>query len=123
VGPLHLFGHARISVSGPNRTASGGKPAQTTVGWLVPFGVGVALRFQAGPVRPLGFAAAQLALSSSPVAGVTVLPGFLVGGGVELPLGNSPLAVRPLVELGLLAPSFTLRAGLQLVVGLGRAGG
>ena len=118
VGPFAFFAHARPSASAPNRTQSGQLPADQTVSWLVPFGAGVALR-GSGRVRPVAFVAAQFGLSQRPEEDLVVLPGALVGGGIEFQLGAAPVALRPSADVGFLGAVFNLRVGIQITLQIG----
>ena len=102
VGPLRIevSGHGGVSV---NRTTPGNEPEETQRYLLMAVGVGPTLEFD-GPVRPRVGVWFQLAPNGSQVGGPMVLPGFVVHGGVDIPLKGSPIALRPAVEGGMLGP-------------------
>jgi hypothetical protein len=95
------------------------EPRQHAV--LVAFGVGPALRWE-GPVRPGIELRFQLAPNNSPFSEAKLLAGALVSGGVGIGLGRSPLALRPVAEVGFLGRMFLVRGGLQLVASFGAPG-
>ena len=121
VGILRLNVFARPSFTGPLRHESGVmvEPRQYTT--LLSFGLGPELRWE-GPVRPSVSLRLQLAPDDGAHAAGKLLVGALVGSGLDIGLGRSPLALRPMVEVGFLSRLFVLRGGLQVVVGLGPAG-
>ncbi len=114
VGPLRAEVTYRTGAS-LSYTNEDGETEQIAY-WLNAIGVGPALEF-AGPVRPRVLVAFQIAPNPSEVGGGPVLLGALVSGGVDIPLGRSGLAFRPVVELGNLGPMLTFRGMAQLVVG------
>ena len=124
VGPLRLVVFARPAFSPPLRHESGQlvDPTQRVV--LVSFGVGPALRWE-GRVRPGFDLRLQLAPNNSNFSDAKLLVGALITGGLDIGLGRSPLALRPMAEVGFLGRSFVLRGGMQVVLALGpaRAGG
>jgi hypothetical protein len=77
---------------------------------------GAALEFD-GPVRPRVGAWFQVVPNPSEVGGPKALVGFVVHGGVDLPLAGPPVATRPAVEVGMLGLMPTARAILELVLG------
>ena len=117
VGPLRLVVFARPAFTEPLRRESGllVEPVQRAV--LVTFGVGPALRWE-GPVRPGFDLRLQLAPNDSAFSEDPVLIGAALTGGLGIGLGRSPLALRPMAEVGFLGPSFMLRGGLQVVLAL-----
>jgi hypothetical protein len=112
---LNLF--VRPAFTGPLRYESGMlvEPRQYTT--LVSFGLGPELRWE-GPVRPSVSLRLQLAPDDGAHAEGKVLVGALFASGLDIGLGRSPLALRPMVEVGFLSRLFILRGGLQVVVGL-----
>ena len=118
-GPVRLAVGARVLVSQPVIDPNTGK--RLGVMTLVPIQVGAQLRFTVPFVQLLGL---HLQLGPNPGGslGPPVLPGFAAQVGAELPLGQSPLLVRPTIEIGMLGPFFSFRALLQLSVALGPAG-
>ena len=106
---------ARFGLSAPAQTNFGriATPAQPS---LLPV-VGGGAVFQFGrTVRPRLGIAFQAGFGDSPYQAAPILPGVLAQFGLELPLGRSPLAIRPGLEIGNLGPAFDLRAGVQLVI-------
>ncbi len=116
VGPLRAEVVYRTGVS-ISYTNDEGETADTNNLWLNALGVGPALEFP-GPVRPRVVVAFQAAYNPSLVGGPVVLAGVLVSGGVDIPLGRSGVAIRPVFELGNLGPMFTARGLAEVVVGV-----
>jgi len=85
---------------------------------LFAFGVGPVVRIP-GKVEPMFGAALQLAPNPGGGAGASFLVGVAGIGGVEVPLGSSPLALRVAAEVGVLSQFFCLRilGGLSLRFG------
>jgi hypothetical protein len=103
-----------VALSGTSENDAGGQSLSV----LVPFGVGPHLRFGgADQVSPSLAVLAHLAFDAD-ADGVRFLPGVAAHAGVDVPLGSSPLALRPAVEVGNLARLFVLRAGVSVVVSL-----
>ncbi|HCP48225.1 MAG TPA: hypothetical protein DIU15_19455 [Deltaproteobacteria bacterium] len=75
---------------------------------LFAFGVGPVVRIP-GKVEPLFGAALQLAPNPGGGEGDAFLVGVAGIGGVEVPLGPSPLALRVAAEVGVLSQFFCLR--------------
>ena len=119
VGPLRIELFARPAVGEVARSAAGDRHPDGVRPILATFGLGPVLLFDL-PVRPRIGAHLQLAPNPDGTGGA---PRFLVGAagslGVEIPLGRSPLAIRPVVEVGVLGPLFSLRGMAELTVGLG----
>ena len=118
VGPLRLVVFARPAITAPLRHESGllAEPEQRAT--LLTFGLGPALRWE-GPVRPGFSLRLQVAPNDSGFSDAKVLVGAVLAGGVDIGLGRSPLAIRPMAEVGFLGRTFTLRGGLQIVVAFG----
>jgi len=85
---------------------------------LFAFGIGPVIRIP-GKVSPLFGAALQLAPNPGGGTGANFLVGGVGIGGVEVPLGSSPLAFRVAAEVGGLSEFFCLRVlgGLSLRFG------
>ena len=113
---LRLAVGARPAVSQPVLDPSTGQERGRMV--LVPVTVGARLRFAEPFVQVVGLDV-QLAGSPDATEGPDVLVGALASYGVEVPLGDSPLSFRPMVELGNLGPFFVVRglAGLSVAFG------
>jgi hypothetical protein len=120
-GPLRLVVFGRPAFSGPLRRESGVLVEPTRHATLVAFGVGPALRWE-GPVRPSFSLRFQMAPNDSAFSDAKALFGAVFEGGLGIGLGRSPLAIRPLVEVGFLGRTFTVRGGLQVVVAFHRRG-
>lgn len=116
VGPLRVEVLYRTGAS-LSYTNDDGETEQTGTYWLNAIGLGPALEF-AGPVRPRIAVAFQLAPNPSLVGGGTVLVGVLASAGVDVPLGRTGLAFRPVIEAGNLGPMFTFRGMAELIVGI-----
>ena len=114
-GPLRLVVFGRPAFSGPLRRESGVLVEPTRRATLVAFGVGPGLRWE-GPVRPSFSLRFQMAPNDSAFSESEVLFGAVLEGGLDIGLGRSPLAIRPMAEVGFLGRTFTLRGGLQVVV-------
>ncbi len=112
---LEIQGRGGVSVS---YTDPLGQTAPVARYMLLSFGVGPMFEFS-GPVRPRVGVLFQAGINPAGVGDDVFLPGVNVHGGVELPLGASPVALRPYVEIGNLATMFTVRAGLGVVIGVG----
>ena len=128
-GPVHLglfvepaFGRALTDPEGAVYLVDG-KPKRSV---LTTFGPGVVLRFAAGALQPefgafLGLAANPTRATGDGIAYTDAGPAFLVGpvvrGGLGIPLGASPLAIRVLAEGGGLVPFPTVRALVMLAGG------
>jgi hypothetical protein len=114
---LRLTVFARPGFTGPLRHESGllAEPRQYTT--LVSFGLGPELRWE-GPVRPSVSLRLQLAPDDGLHAETKVLPGIAAVGALDIGLGRSVMAIRPMVEVGALGQMFLLRGGVQVVVGL-----
>ena len=115
VGPLRVEVSARGGVS-VSYADDAGETSPTGRYLLMAIGVGPTLQFD-GPVRPRVGIWFQLAPNGSEIGGPKVLPGFVVHGGVDLPLRGSPVAIRPAIEAGMLGPMPTVRGMLELVLG------
>jgi hypothetical protein len=115
VGPLRVEVSARGGIS-VSYTDDAGETSPTGRYMLMAIGVGPTLQFD-GPVRPRVGVWFQLAPNGSEIGGPKVLPGFVVHGGVDLPLRGSPVALRPAIEAGILGPMPTVRGMLALVLG------
>ena len=116
-GPVGVQVFARPSVSGPNLRASGAAADEPTVSWLTPFGIAATFRWPAA-VRPFVALGVQLAVTETSDEQVLPLVGVVGQLGVELPLGASPVVLRPFLEPGSLGTEFALRAGVQVGVDL-----
>lgn len=121
VGPLRAEVTYRTGAS-LSYTDADGETAETGTYWLNAIGVGPALEF-AGPVRPRVAVLFQAGINPSLIGGPVVLAGVLVSGGVDIPLGRSGVAVRPVVEVGNLGPMFTMRGMAELAIGVERKRG
>jgi len=121
VGPLRAEVSYRTGAS-ISYTDSDGETADTGTYWLNTLGVGPALEF-AGPVRPRVAVLFQLGINPSLVGGPVVLAGVLVSGGVDIPLGRSGVAIRPVVEVGNLGQMFAVRGLAEVVIGIERKRG
>ena len=115
VGPLRLEVSSRGGVS-VSHTNAAGEVEPTGRYLLMAIGLGPTLQFD-GPVRPRVGVWFQIAPNGSEVGGGKVLPGFVVHGGVDLPLRGSPVALRPAIEAGMLGLMPTVRGLLELVLG------
>ena len=114
VGPLRLMAHVRPSVGQRSEPDSSGR---TWAPVLVAFGVGPVVRIE-GIVRPRFGVALQLSLDRAPGADAPrLLDGVFGSAAIELPLGDSPLAVRPVFEAGFLGRNLVLRGLIQLEIG------
>lgn len=116
IGPLRVEATVRGGVS-VSYTNDDGETEATGRYLLMAIGVGPALEF-AGPVRPRVGVHLQIAPNPSLVGGGAVLVGFVASGGVDVPLGRSGVAVRPVFDIGTLGTMFTVRGMVQLVVGV-----
>jgi MYXO-CTERM domain-containing protein len=114
---LRLNVFARPGFTGPLRHDSGVLVEPRLYTTLVAFGLGPELRWE-GPVRPQVSLRLQLAPDDGAHAEGKLLVGALLAGGLDIGLGRSPLALRPMVEVGFLSRLFVLRGGIQVVVGL-----
>ena len=115
VGPLRVEVSVRAGVS-VSYTDPDGETSPVGRYMLMAIGVGPTLEFD-GPVRPRVGAWFQVAPNGSGIGGPKVLPGFVVHGGVDLPLRGSPVALRPAIEGGILGPMPMVRVLLELVLG------
>ena len=115
VGPLRITGGVRPAIGARLRSADGEHfdPARHLVLTTITVGALVQAR---GPVEP--FVGALFQLSPNPVGalGPPVLVGPALLAGVEIPLLPSPIALRPVVEVGLSDRFFSLRGLVQVVV-------
>ncbi|HCP48478.1 MAG TPA: hypothetical protein DIU15_20745, partial [Deltaproteobacteria bacterium] len=125
VGPLRLDVQARPALSGRAQPRQGDSNDNVR-SLLWAFAVGPELQFD-GPVRPRVGLVLQLAPNPNGSQGGPVLVGAALGGGVDIPLGSSPLAVRVTGEVGGMSSEgddvavhmITLRGLSQLVVAFG----
>lgn len=118
-GPLLIMGHLRLGLSQPARYVGSGEEVPGRLSVQTLFGVGPALRIGDGPLRGHVAALFQIAPNvGSDSFAHPVAAGAAVSGGVTIPLGDSPLELRPLVEVGFLNDFFSLRGGAQVVLGL-----
>jgi hypothetical protein len=115
VGVLRIEASVRGGVA-VSYTAESGEVEPTGRYVLTAIGVGPTLQFD-GPVRPRVGLWFQLAPNGSEVGGPKVLPGFVVHGGVDLPLRGTPVALRPAIEAGMLGAMPTVRGMFELVLG------
>jgi hypothetical protein len=115
VGPLRIEVSARAGVS-VSYTDPDGETSAVGRFMLVGIGVGPTLQFD-GPVRPRVGAWFQIAPNPSGVGGPKALAGFVIHGGVDLPLRGSPIAIRPAIEGGILGPMPFVRGLIELVLG------
>ena len=118
-GPLRLALGARVLFSQPVIDPNSGE--RLGVMTLVPVLIGPQLRFTTPFVQLLGVHF-QVGPNPGGSGGPPVLPGFAAQVGAELPLGQSPLLVRPSIEVGMLGPFFSFRALIALSVAIGPAG-
>ncbi len=121
-GPLSLAVSVNLGVSDLN-TNGNGEPILTPDGRaersvLTTIGVGPVLRFS-GPVLPEIGVAFRIAPDPAGTAELPVLLGAAVWGGLAIPLGESPLAVRFGGDVGLLLqrPTFAAHGGLVVLLG------
>jgi len=115
-GPLALTVVLRPGISEP-ATATDGLPIDpSSRSLLFAFGAGVQLRWD-GPVRPEFGVIAQLAPNPDGSGEPRFLAGAALGGGLEFPLGATPLALRVHAEVGFLAKFPTARVLGQVVLG------
>jgi hypothetical protein len=116
VGPLRLRVFARPAIG----VASESAPGQVPV--VVPFGLGPQLRLP-GPVHFRVGALFQMALDSneSPEGDTRLIAGLAGTVGADIPLPNSPLALRPSFEGGVLGavPWPFVRGLVEVVIELG----
>lgn len=116
VGPLRLQVHARPAVG----RASELRPGEVPV--VVPFGFGPQLRLP-GPVHLRVGALLELVVDRNEgVVGETrLIAGFVGTVGVDIPLRDSPLTLRPSFEGGVLGPAPwpVVRGLVELVLELG----
>ena len=124
VGPLRVAAFVRPSFASAGASEFDGASRTSA---LVPFGVGAQLRLK-GPVQPTfgvffqaaidqdGAEAARLAPDIAAAVTTSFLPGILGAAGVDIPLGASPLAVRPQLEVGVLEESLALRGIVLLTI-------
>jgi len=120
VGPLRVMAFARPSISGVNLTVEGSLPLEErrSRSVIVPFGVGPHLRLGSPQkVSPSVAVLGHFAVNSD-VDGVRFLPGVALHAGIDLPFGQTPIALRPFVEIGNLARLFVLRGGATVVVSI-----
>ena len=103
---LRIGVRARPSVSQPVLDPVTGDSLGRMV--LVPATLGARLRFVTPFVQVIGLDF-QIAWSPNATEGPPVLAGVLGSYGVEIPFGESPVFVRPQVELGNLGPFFAIR--------------
>jgi hypothetical protein len=87
---------------------------------LLTFAIGPRLRFTRPIVQVIGLGF-QLAWSPHATVGSALIAGPVVTFGFDLPLGASPLFLRPLLEVGTLGRFFQFRGMLQLGAALGPA--
>ncbi len=114
VGPLRVMAHLRPSVGQRTEPDASG---QTWAPVLFAFGVGPVVRIE-GVVRPRFAVALQLSVDRAPEADAArLLAGVFGSAGVELPLGATPLAIRPSFEAGFLGRNLVLRGLVQLEIG------
>ncbi len=121
-GPLSLAVSLGLGVSEPNTNGRGdplltvdGRPEYSV---LTVIGVGPVLRFS-GPVLPEVGVAFRIAPDPAGTAELPVLLGAALHGGLSIPLGESPLALRFGGDVGFLLQRPTLAAHGGLVVLLG----
>ena len=114
VGPLRVGAMVRPSVGAATSSWADGKSRRPV---LVPFGVGAVFRLE-GPVSPRLAVHFQGAVETREGGAMSFLPGISGTAGLDIPLGASPLAIRPMVEAGLVQRAFTVRGLLQLVIGI-----
>ncbi len=113
-GPLRLDVHLRPSLGAPVTYADGSSWAPL----LFAFGAGPVILLD-GPVRPRFGVALQVAVDRAPGAdAVRPLLGVFGTAGLDIPLGASPVALRPSFEGGFLGRNATVRGLVQVAVGV-----
>ena len=116
--PLRLAVAARPALSQPViDPATGDSLGRMS---LVTLTIGPRLRFNRPFVQVLGLGL-QLAVSPDASVGDPVLLGPVLTFGFDIPLGASPLFLRPMLEVGTLGPFFQFRGMLTLGAALGPA--
>ena len=110
---------ARVGLSAPAQDGSGQLAIPRQYSLLPVVGGGLVLLLGGSVHARLGLAV-QVAFGDSDLQAAPALPGVLVQAGLELPLGRSPLTLRPGIEVGNLGPLFDVRGGLQVVIWAGR---
>jgi hypothetical protein len=103
VGPLHLDGAARGGIGDLWRGTDGQPLVPTSRSLLFGGRAGVLLQFH-GKVEPRVGVSVVVSGNQDGSVGPPVLVGPLVHGGVDIPLGASPVAFRISGEAGYLAP-------------------
>ena len=106
----------RVGISGPAEEPDGSQSEPARRSLLPVLGGGIVLRF-GERVRPRFLLGFQLGLGNANSHELPALPGVLAQAGLEIQLGDAPLALRPGVEFGSLGRFFDVRGGLQLMVG------
>lgn len=123
-GPVRLLMRIQPAVSAPNRFDDGSLPGGDELAdgeprrsLLLTGGVGVGLRGP-GDVAPFVGGLFQLAPNTTGSVGAPLLVGVAALGGLELPLGASPVGLRLHGSVGSLGRLFVARGGLSLAVKL-----
>jgi hypothetical protein len=114
--PLRLAVFARPAISEPVIDPATGESLGRM--GLLTFGLGPRLRFTRPFVQVIGLGL-QLAPSPDASVGGAVVVGPVASFGADIPLGSSPLVLRPLIEVGSLGRFFQFRGMLQLALVVG----
>ena len=115
-GPVRAAVFGRVAVGA--RKTGVADPDQRLLPLLLPFGGGLLVRLD-GVVSPVFGVLAHFAVDENQDAR-RLLAGPTGWLAADIALGRSPLAVRPHLGVGSLGRWFHLRAGLQIVLGVGR---
>jgi|GEM_PF-1787151 len=106
----------RLAGSGPAKAPDGQVADPMRRSLLPVLGAAAVLRF-GDAVRPRFMLGVQVGIGNASSHELPGLPGVLAGAGVEISLGDAPVAIRPSVEFGSLGRFFDLRGVVQVVLG------